>query len=84
MRPSDLYVNCTSNPDAGFGPLNMPNAADKLCRAGLTMNMLLKVNNDVLMDQLLQGAGVERAGDRLRIILFLRDKYMRDGDGDSA
>jgi len=34
--------------------------------------MLLEVNNEVLVDQLLQGAKVETSGDRLRVILFIR------------
>ncbi|KAL7523240.1 hypothetical protein ACHAWF_001953 [Thalassiosira exigua] len=60
--------------DAGFGPLGMPLVAHKLCAAGLEMEMLRRAkNNEVLLDQLLQGAGVERAGDRLRVILILRD-----------
>ena len=58
--------------EAGFGSLN-PEVAQKLCAAGLDLEMLQKVNNEVLLDQLLSSAGVERAGDRLRVILFVRD-----------
>ena len=58
--------------DAGFGTLN-PEVAQKLCAAGLDLEMLKKVGNEVLLDQFLQGAGVEKVGDRLRVIFFIRD-----------
>ena len=50
----------------------MPYVSQQLCNAGLTLEMLLEVNNEVLVDQLLQGAKVETSGDRLRVILFIR------------
>ena len=50
----------------------MPYVETQLCNAGLTLEMLLEVNNEVLIDQLLQGAKVETSGDRLRVILFIR------------
>lgn len=59
--------------DMGFGPMEMPLVAQSLCAAGFTLEMLQKVNNEVLLDQLLQGAGVDRAGDRLKVIFFIRD-----------
>ncbi|KAL7528514.1 hypothetical protein ACHAXR_002489 [Thalassiosira sp. AJA248-18] len=58
---------------AGFGPLDMPYVAHKLCDAGFTMEMLQRVNNDLLLDKLLEGAEIDKAGDRLRLILFIRD-----------
>ena len=59
--------------DAGFGPMEMAFVAQKLCAAGFDVDLLRKVNNEVLLDQLLQGAGVTQAGDRLRVILFIRE-----------
>lgn len=59
--------------EAGFGQLEMPLVAKKLCSAGLTSEMLQRVNNELLLDQLLQGAGVDKAGNRLRVILYIRD-----------
>ena len=57
----------------GFGPLMMTLVSQKLCAAGFTLELLLRVNNEVLLNQLLQGAGVDKAGERLRVILFVRD-----------
>ena len=51
----------------------MPFVAQKLCGGGFTLELLQRVNNDVLLDQLLQGAGAEKAGDWLKVILFMRD-----------
>eukprot|EP00584_Thalassiosira_punctigera_P008564 CAMPEP_0172533582 /NCGR_PEP_ID=MMETSP1067-20121228/6233_1 /TAXON_ID=265564 ORGANISM="Thalassiosira punctigera, Strain Tpunct2005C2" /NCGR_SAMPLE_ID=MMETSP1067 /ASSEMBLY_ACC=CAM_ASM_000444 /LENGTH=208 /DNA_ID=CAMNT_0013318235 /DNA_START=1515 /DNA_END=2141 /DNA_ORIENTATION=+ len=59
--------------EAGFDELGMPYVAQKLCGAGFTMKLLQRVENEVLLDQLVQGAGVDKAGDRLKIILFVRD-----------
>jgi len=83
-RADDFYDNIDTkiDPDgdwksvnidsAGFGGLGMPYVAQQLCNAGLTLEMLLEVNNEVLIDQLLQGAKVKTSGDRLRVILFIR------------
>ena len=53
--------------------IGVSNLSRKLSGAGLDIGMLQKVNNDLLLDQLLQGADVDRAGDRLKVILFLRE-----------
>mmetsp|Transcript_25109 Transcript_25109/g.60429 ORF Transcript_25109/g.60429 Transcript_25109/m.60429 type:complete len:196 (+) Transcript_25109:613-1200(+) len=66
--------------EAGFGPLGMPLVAQKLCQSGLTLEMLQRVNNEVLLDQLLQGSGVDKAGDRLRVILSIRDAKVVSAD----
>lgn len=58
---------------AGFDQLGMPFVSQQLCKAGFTLDTLKRVNNEVLLDQLLQGAGVDLAGDRLRVILWIRD-----------
>ena len=83
-RADDFYDNIDTkiDPDgdwksenvdsAGFGGLGMPYVAQQLVDAGLTLDMLLEVNNEVLVDQLLQGAKVKTSGDRLRVILFIR------------
>jgi len=62
--------------EAGFGQLEMPFVAKRLCAAGLTMDMLQNVNNELLLDQLLKGAGVDKAGNRLKVILFIRNRAM--------
>lgn len=59
--------------EAGFGPLEMSFIAQKLCGAGLTMEMLRKVKDEVLLESLLRESGVDKAGDRLKIIFFIRD-----------
>ena len=59
--------------EAGFDQLGMPFVAQQLCKAGFSLDTLKRVNNEVLLDQLLQGAGVDLAGDRLRVILWIRD-----------
>ena len=86
-----FYLNCdgaNDDPDgplnihdtdaAGFGLLNQPFVAQKLCSAGFSLEMLQKVNNEILLDQLSQGAGVDRPGDRLKIIFFVRDAPFAD------
>lgn len=62
----------------------MPEETAKLCAAGLNLELMIRVavaNDELLMDQLLQGAGVEKAGDRLRIILFVRDDTVLSSSG---
>ena len=91
-RADDFYNNIDTkiDPDgdyksvnidgAGFGGLGMPYVAQQLCNAGLTLDMLLEVKNEVLVDQLLQGAKVETSGDRLRVILFIRKSSQGDAE----
>lgn len=60
--------------DAGFGNLGMPLEAQKLCAAGLDLRMLQRVSgNELLLDQMLKDAGVEKVGNRLKIIIFVKD-----------
>ena len=37
------------------------------------IHMLQRIQNEKLLDDLLEGSGVNRAGDRLNVILFIRD-----------
>jgi len=59
--------------------MNMPFVAPKLIAAGLTLDLLRRARNEVLIDQILQGAGVDVAGDRLRVILYVRDSAPVEG-----
>ena len=69
----DLGMGLYDIDEAGFTLLNMPFIARKLCAAGLDMAMLRRVNDEVLLERLLKESGVGKAGDRLKIILFIRD-----------
>ena len=51
----------------------MPAVAAQLTDAGLTLEKMQKVNNEVLLDALIKSAGVDKAGDRLEVILYVRD-----------
>ena len=70
--------------EAGFDQLGMPFVAQQPCKAGFTLDTLKRVNNEILLDQLLQGAGVDLAGDRLRVILWIRDGAPKIKPPDSA
>eukprot|EP00984_Skeletonema_dohrnii_P008904 scaffold3309_cov118-Skeletonema_dohrnii-CCMP3373.AAC.7 len=58
---------------AGLAGLDMPAVATLLSDAGLTLDKMQKVNNEVLLDTLIKSAGVKKAGDRLDVILYVRD-----------
>ncbi len=58
---------------AGLAGLNMIEASQLLTDAGLTLEKMQRVNNKVLLDTLIKSAGVDKAGDRLEIILYVRD-----------
>lgn len=82
-------VNTKEDPDgplflhdpshAELDGMNMPFVAPKLIAAGLTLDLLRRARNEVLIDQILQGAGVDVAGDRLRVILYVRDSAPVEG-----
>lgn len=60
---------------AGLAGLNMTAASQVLTDAGLTLTLekMQRVNNEVPLDTLIKSAGVEKAGDRLEVILYVRD-----------
>jgi hypothetical protein len=58
---------------SGLAALKMPAVAAQLTDAGLTLEKMQKVNNEVLLDTLIKSAGVDKAGDRLEVILYVRD-----------
>ena len=65
----------------GFADLGMPDVTMKLSGSGLDLNMLKKVNNDVLLDQVLKEAGLEKPGHRLKVIFFVRDASLTKDAG---
>jgi len=58
---------------AGLDGLRMPALANQLTEAGLTLEKMQRVKNEVLLDTLIKSAGVQKAGDRLDVILYVRD-----------
>lgn len=58
---------------AGLAGLNMPAIAHQMTDAGLTLEKMKRVNNEVLLDTLIKSAGVDKAGERLDVILYVRD-----------
>ena len=58
---------------AGLAGLNMAAVSQLLTDAGLTLEKMKRVNNEVLLDTLIKSAGVDKAGDRLEVILYVRD-----------
>ncbi|KAL7492189.1 hypothetical protein ACHAWT_001371 [Skeletonema menzelii] len=59
---------------AGLAGLNMTAVSHLLTDAGLTLEKMQRVvNNEVLLDNLIKSAGVDKAGDRLEVILYVRD-----------
>lgn len=58
---------------AGLAGLNITAASQLLTDAGLTLKKMQRVNNEVLLDTLIESAGVYKAGDRLEVILYVRD-----------
>ena len=58
---------------AGLSELNMPAVAIQLTDSGLTLEKMRRVKNEVLLDALIKSAGVDKAGDRLDVILYVRD-----------
>ena len=58
---------------AGLAGLDMPAIAQQLTDAGLTLEKMQRVNNEVLLDTLIKSSGVQKADDRLEVILYVRD-----------
>lgn len=46
---------------------------DRIESAGLTMPLLKALNNEILLEKLLVDAGVQSPGDRVRVILAVRE-----------
>lgn len=63
----------TAKMDAGWTGLGVPFLEDKLYSAGLRLDMMKELDNLVMADRLIESAGIDKAGDRLRVLLYVKN-----------